>query len=78
MRGLKKCPFCGSEAVLHSGKENQHNLYAPVYCAYIKCSSCTASVANFVSDCAEDHAIDAWNSRAEIAEEKITSPNSAR
>ena len=77
MLGLKICPFCGSEAVLRSGKNNPHNLYAPVYCAYVKCSVCTASVANFVSDCAEDRAIEVWNSRAEIAVEKITSPNSA-
>lgn len=62
---LKPCPFCGSDAILHTIEPHTHMLatFMPDYDggSFVECTGCTACV----SGDTEDEAVEAWNRRAE-------------
>lgn len=57
---LKRCPFCGGDAVLVKGG---YGLFNPVPHDFaVKCTDCGASTMRFSAS--EKGAIEAWNRRA--------------
>ena len=67
MTELKRCPFCGGDASLHSNYSEK----AGCYYIYAKCPDCYArgkSVKSIdpVSAEAGEEAISAWNTRTEV------------
>ena len=62
MNELKPCPFCGGEAEIFEDYE--------IITKYVtvRCSKCFAKIQNVTASiyfCAEDKAIEMWNTRAE-------------
>ena len=52
---LLSCPFCGGEAFLFEESE---------YCIYVECEDCKIATPAYDS---EAEAIDAWNTRVDVA-----------
>lgn len=57
MEGLKKCPFCGGEAKLHTTK----GFHGEIVSAFVGCNNCESSTRNYST---EAGTIEAWNNRA--------------
>ena len=60
---LKKCPFCGGEAIIHTVEANTH-VFAKQMTDYgggtfIECRKCTCALSGET----EEEAIEAWNRR---------------
>lgn len=66
---LKPCPFCGGKAQLINSTEIDGYYHYEV--AYVECECCLAKSKSFIIDgyygttTKEEHAINAWNMRAE-------------
>jgi Lar family restriction alleviation protein len=63
MPDLKRCPFCGGEAVLHPAT---HISLGREAWAHVTCSGCSAESDYFFNGCEEvanSRAIAAWNRR---------------
>ena len=65
MTELKKCPFCGGEAIINEIEPHTHifSTFMPDYegATFIECSECTCGVSGET----REGAIEAWNRRAE-------------
>ena len=64
---LKRCPFCGGEGTFKLIRHSVYNFLKPSlprnYYGYIYCNRCGISTRSGVATV--DHAIEAWNRRAE-------------
>ena len=60
MTELRKCPFCGGEAIL---KENEYDDYYIKRYYTVHCTECSGSVGNTNSCLTREEAIEAWNKR---------------
>ena len=61
MSELKPCPFCGGKAELHK-VEFSNELQVNLMVYTVACCMCNATTSYYVY---ADHAVDAWNRRAE-------------
>jgi Lar family restriction alleviation protein len=75
MAELKPCPFCGGKAELYSC-EAEHDIYDSKTLEYVEteyytkygcaCTSCDCTIAEMLS---EQNVIEAWNRRADNADD---------